>query len=99
MVSLRQNLKTEKTCEKPFFKIIRSVKKKLEKTLNIPEMRQIYKLAIFQNTKYSRNETILKIGHLAKAIAHGKAIYFAKWSVGSKSKNANNIRKSIVQDY
>ena len=28
-----------------------------------------------KKTKYSRNETILKIGHLAKAIA------FAKWSV------------------
>ena len=52
-----------------------------------------------ENTKYSRNETILKIGHLAKAIAHGKAIYFAKWVVGSKSKNANKIRKSILQDY
>ena len=34
---------------------------------------------IRKNTKYSRNETILKIGHLAKAIAHAKAIPFAKW--------------------
>ena len=34
-----------------------------------------------KNTKYWRNETILKIGHLAKAIAHAKAIAFAKWSV------------------
>ena len=32
-----------------------------------------------KNTKYSRNETILKIGHLAKAIA------FAKWSVWVKN--------------
>ena len=31
-----------------------------------------------KNTKYSRNETILKIGHLTKAIA------FAKWSVWVK---------------
>ena len=31
-----------------------------------------------KNTKYSRNETILKIGHLAKAIAHAKAVAFAK---------------------
>ena len=31
-----------------------------------------------KNTKYSRNETILKIGHLAKALA------FAKWSVRVK---------------
>ena len=28
-----------------------------------------------KNTKYWRNETILKNGHLAKAIAHAKAIY------------------------
>ena len=32
-----------------------------------------------KNTKYSRNETILKIGSLAKGIAHAKAIAFAKW--------------------
>ena len=32
-----------------------------------------------KNTKYSRNETILKIGHLAKAID------FAKWSVWFKN--------------
>ena len=38
-----------------------------------------------KNTKYSRNETILKIGHLAKAIAHVKAIAFAKWSVKVKN--------------
>ena len=31
-----------------------------------------------KNTKDSRNEIILKIGHLAKAIAHAKAITFAK---------------------
>ena len=34
-----------------------------------------------QNTKYSRNETILKISYLANAIAHAKAIALAKWSV------------------
>ena len=38
-----------------------------------------------KSTKYSRNDTILKIGHLAKAIAHGKAIAFAKWSVWVKN--------------
>ena len=32
-----------------------------------------------KNTKYSKNETILKIGHLAKAIA------FPKWSVWVKN--------------
>ena len=41
-----------------------------------------------KNTKYSRNETILKIGHLAKAIAHAKAIGFVKWSVSVKNQNA-----------
>ena len=38
-----------------------------------------------KNTQYWRNETILKIGHLAKAIAHAKAIAFAKWSVWVKN--------------
>ena len=30
------------------------------------------------NTKYSKNETVLKISHLIKAIAHAKAVAFAK---------------------
>ena len=38
-----------------------------------------------KNTKYWRNETILKIGHLAKAIDHAKAIAFSKWSVSVKN--------------
>ena len=38
-----------------------------------------------KNTKYSRNETILKIGHLAKAIAHAKPIAFPKFSVWFKN--------------
>ena len=38
-----------------------------------------------KRTKYWRNETILKIGHLAKAIAHAKAIAFPKWSVWVKN--------------
>ena len=38
-----------------------------------------------KNIKYSINETILKIGHLTKAIAHAKAIAFAKWSVWVKN--------------
>ena len=44
-------------------------KKPLQKTPNIREM----------------NETILKIVHLAKAIAHAMAIAFAKWSVWIKN--------------
>ena len=48
--------------------------------------------------KYSRNETILKIGHLAEAIAHAKAIAFAKWSVWVKIKMAKNMRKTVVEE-
>ena len=33
-----------------------------------------------KNTKRSRNKRIFKFGHLATAIAHAKAIGFAKWS-------------------
>ena len=37
-----------------------------------------------KNTKYSRNETMLKIGHLAKSIAFACAIAFAKYSIWAK---------------
>ena len=40
-----------------------------------------------KNTIYSRKETILKIGHLAKAID------FAKWSVSLKNSNAQKRAK------
>ena len=69
MVSLGQKLKMQKTCEKPFYENVRVV---------------LYKKTARKNTKYSRNETIFKIGHLEKAIAHAKAIAFAKWSVWVK---------------
>ena len=38
-----------------------------------------------KTTKYSRNKITLNINHLAKAIAHAKAIAFAKWSVWVKN--------------
>ena len=41
-----------------------------------------------KNTKYSRNETILKIGHLAKPIN------FAKWSVSVKNSNGQKRAKN-----
>ena len=44
-----------------------------------------------KNTKYSRNETILKIGHHAKAIAHAKSPF------GSNIKIPKNMSKSILQ--
>ena len=69
MISLGEKLKIPKTCEKPFQRIIKVVLCK--KPLKKP--------------KYSRNERILKIGHLAKAIAHPKAITFAKWAVWVKN--------------
>ena len=59
-----------KTCAKQFYKNIRVFPCK--KTAP-------------KNVKYSRNETVLKIGHLAKAIAHAKAIAFAKWSIWAKN--------------
>ena len=69
-VSLGQKLKMPKTCEKPFYKNIKVV---------------LCKKTAPKNTKYSRNKTSLKIGHLAKAIAHAKAIAFAKGSVWVKN--------------
>ena len=53
MVSLGQNLKWPKTCKKRFYKHVRVV---------------LCKRPLQKYTKYSRNETILKIGHLVKAI-------------------------------
>jgi len=67
---LGQKLKMPKTCEKPFHKIIRVV---------------LWKKPLEKKTKYSKNETVLKIDHVAKAIAHAKAIAFAKWSVSVKN--------------
>ena len=37
-----------------------------------------------KNTKYSRNDTTLKIGHLAKSKAFAWAIAFAKYSIWAK---------------
>ena len=54
-----------------------------------------------KNTKYSRNEKILKVGHLAKAIAHAKSMAFAKWSVWVKNdkcqKHAKNRSKRTLE--
>ena len=58
----------------------------------------VQKIAQKKN-KYSRSETILKIGYLAKAIAHAKATPFANGQFRSKIKNAKNMRKTILQDY
>ena len=63
MLSLGQKLKCLKKCEKHINKHTRVV---------------LCKQTTGKNTRYSRNEKILKIGHLAKAIAHAKAIAFGK---------------------
>ena len=52
-----------------------------------------------KNTKYSRNETILKIGHLAKALAHAMTLAFENRQFRSKLKNAKNMQKTILQQY
>ena len=44
-----------------------------------------------KNTKYSRNEGILRIGHHAKAIAHSKSQF------ESELKIQKNMSKSILQ--
>ena len=59
MVNLGQKLKMPKTCQKSFCKNIGVV---------------VWKKAVRKNIEYSRNETILKIGHLTKAIAHAKGL-------------------------
>ena len=80
MVSLGQKLEWPKTCQKRFYKHMRNV---------------LCKKTAGKNTNYSRNETILKIGHLAKAID------FAKWSVWVKNwngqKHAKNDSTSTLQ--
>ena len=47
-----------------------------------------------KNTKCSRNERILKNGHLAKAIANAKAIALAKCSVWVKNKKCQKHAKN-----
>ena len=84
MVSLGQKLKMPKTCEKPFYKNIKVL---------------LCKKQIEKNTKYSRNETSLKIGHLTKAKVHAKAIAFAKWSVlGQKFKMPKTCEKPFYKN-
>ena len=70
MVSLDQKLKFPRTYEKRFYKVIGAF---------------LSKKTARKNTKYWRNETNLKIGHLAKTIDHAKAIAYAKWSVWGKN--------------
>ena len=53
----------------------------------------------WNKSKYSRNETILKVGHLAKAIAHAKAKYFAKMvSLAQKLKMLKTYEKLFYKN-
>ena len=55
---------------------------KILKNLSKSNLQIIYSCSVqktaAKNTKYSRNETILKIGHHAKAIAHAKSSLWVK---------------------
>ena len=53
-----------------------------------------------RNKKYWKDERILKMGYLAKAIAHAKAIGpLQNGQCGAKIRNAKNMRKTFLQDY
>ena len=63
ILTLGQKLKFQKTCQNPFCKSFTVF---------------LCKKTAPKNTKYSRNETFLKIGHYAKAIAHAKSPLWVK---------------------
>ena len=60
-------------------------------------LKLFYKKTDRNTTQYSRIGKILKIGHLAKAIAHPKAIAWQNGQFGSKIKNAKNMRKPFYK--
>ena len=55
---------------------------KVPKNMSISILQIMYTCSVQKtapkNTKYSRNETVLKIGHHAKAIAHAKFSHFGQ---------------------
>ena len=74
------------------FKMLRNAKNHSTKRLEL-----FCRKSERKNTQYSRNEKILKIGRLAKAIAHPKAIALQNRHFGSKLKNPKNRRKTILE--
>ena len=84
ILTLAQKLKFQKTCQNPFYKSFRVV---------------LCKKTATKNTKYLRNESILNIGHVAKGMAHAKAIAFAKWLFGVKSSKCEKHAKTILQEH
>ena len=63
ILTLGQKLKFQKICQNPFYKSFTVL---------------LCKKPLQKTTKYSRNETILKIGHHAKAIAFAKSSLWVK---------------------
>ena len=63
ILTLGQKLKFQKTCQNPLYKSFRVV---------------LCKKTAPKKAKYSRNKTILKIGHHAKAIAQAKSLLWVK---------------------
>ena len=63
ILTLGQKLKLQKTYQNPFYKSFKVV---------------LCKKTAPKKTKYSRNETVLKIGHYAKAIAFAKSSLWVK---------------------
>ena len=77
ILTLAQNLKFQKTCQNPFYKSFTVV---------------LCKKPLQKNTKYSRNESILKIGHHAcKGYSPCKILTLAQ-----KLKFQKNMSKSIL---
>ena len=75
---------------------------KNSKNMRKPILQEYYGCAVKKtagkNTKYSRNETILKIDHLAKALVHGKAIAICKmFSLGQKLKIPKTCEKRFYK--
>ena len=84
MVSLGKELKMPETWKKPILQ--EQQRCSVQKTYR-------------KNTKYWRNEIILKITHLAKAIAHAKAIAFLKRvSLGQKLEMLKTCEKPLYKD-
>ena len=77
-------IKTAQKCEKRFYNHNRIA---------------LRKKPLEKNIKQSRNEAILKIGYLAKAIAYAKAVALENDQLSSKNKIAKNMRKAILQAY
>ena len=67
----------KKTCQNPFYKSLTLV---------------VCKKTVRNNTKYARNETVLKISHYAKAIQPMQNLHFE-----SKIKIQKNMLKSLLQ--